>query len=81
MNAQKLELCSMVNEIISPLVRIAKEKDVTLFVDNVQRNMFICADKYLFQRLINNLVSNALDFTKPKGNIKCEINDSEDNIQ
>ena len=79
MNAQKLEFCSMVNEIISPLVRIAKEKEVTLSVENGQRNMFICADKLLFQRMINNLVSNALDFTKPKGNIKVRVNASEDN--
>lgn len=79
MNAQKLELCSMVNKIISPLIRVAKEKEVTLSVENVQRNMFVCADKHLFQRLINNLVTNALDFTNPKGNIKLEINDLEDN--
>ncbi|WP_297423834.1 sensor histidine kinase KdpD [Clostridium sp.] len=79
MNAHKLELYSMVNEIILPLVRIAKEKEVTLSVENEQKTMFICADKLLFQRMINNLVSNALDFTKPKGNIRVRVNASEDN--
>ena len=69
MNFQKVELISMINDFISPLAKMAEDKSITISASAAQEKMFIYADKLLFQRMINNLIFNALDFTEADGTI------------
>lgn len=79
LNIEKLEFCETVNEIIYPLVRIAKEKEIIISIENEKRDILICADRLLLQRMINNIISNAIDFTNKKGNIRVKITATENN--
>lgn len=78
LNKQKLELCKMIDDIVSLFKPIADQKDVMIFTEKKDENIFIYADRELFKRLINNLISNSLDFTSSRGSIKITILKSED---
>ncbi len=78
-HAWKEELGKLLNEAISPLVKIADKKEVTILTEFEEKDILVSADKMLFERLIHNLITNALDFTMPNGVIRVMLNRTEDN--
>jgi signal transduction histidine kinase len=72
-NKQKINLNEMLDKTVSVLIRIADKKEITIFTEKGKEDIFISADLNLVERVFNNLISNALDFTPLKGNIKIII--------
>ena len=75
---QELELNSVIDDVTSLLIRIASEKEVSISIEKKEKDIFIDADRILIERLINNIISNAIDFTNSKGIIKIGISKTEE---
>lgn len=78
-HAGKEELGKLMNEAVTPLVRIADQKEITILMEYEEKNIFVLADKLLFERVIHNLITNALDFTPSNGVIRVILQAEEDN--
>ncbi|MEQ8196472.1 MAG: ATP-binding protein [Clostridiaceae bacterium] len=76
-----LELCNIVEVIEDHVMNLAeyvKAKDVELIFDTTEEEIYVKLDREFIERIILNLISNALKYTPPKGKIlvsvSCEIN-------
>ena len=65
----KVELQSLVDESLRLLKANAREKGVRLNAD-VKKDIFVYADKYMLNSVMQNLISNAVKFTKRSGKVK-----------
>jgi len=72
-NKQKANLCSIVDESVAMLSRIADDKEITIFTEKVNESIFVMADAELIKRVFNNLISNSLDYTPQKGTIRINL--------
>lgn len=63
-----IDLFEMVNSILELLRIHAEEKNINL-ISEVEKSVFIYADKDMINTVLRNLVSNAVKFTKPKGSV------------
>ncbi len=75
----KEELGKLIEEAVSPLVRIAKKKEITILTEFRDQGIFVLADRILFERVIHNLITNAFDFTPPNGIIQVILNRTQEN--
>ncbi len=68
-----LSLCYL-NEFLETLVNnfyeIAVEREIQLSFENHAKNLYVYADKDKLQKIINNLLTNALKYTQKKGLVK-----------
>ncbi|MEN6317083.1 MAG: HAMP domain-containing sensor histidine kinase [Clostridiaceae bacterium] len=76
-NKQKINLNEMLDEKVSILTRIADEKEITICTETGKEKIYISADLNLLERVFNNLISNALDYTPQKGTIKIILTTEE----
>lgn len=75
-NIEKLEVEQTVQEAVEPLFETANNKNITVSV-NIEHSLVTKADKYMFQTVVRNLVSNAIKFTNDGG--KIEVNGISEN--
>lgn len=68
-NPQKVELIQVVSNVISLLEIQAINKDIKI-VDNIEKNLFVLADKNMLATILRNLISNAIKFTHQNGKIE-----------
>ncbi len=67
-NPMHIGLLDVVNEVTDMIDQIGRQKDVTIRKD-ISNDIEILADKDMIATVIRNLVSNAVKFTKPGGEI------------
>jgi Signal transduction histidine kinase len=72
-NKQKINLGEMLDKTVSILIRIADEKEIAIITEKRKEGVFVSADLNLLERVLNNLISNALDFTQQKGDVKISL--------
>jgi CheY-like chemotaxis protein len=72
MKKEKVEVVSIVKEIVTSFSEEAKKKNIDLYFLSSQSELIADVDKYLFTEIIRNLVNNALKFTFA-GNVTVEI--------
>jgi PAS domain S-box-containing protein len=68
-NPENLDLRHIISEVIDFLISSARIKDITINHDMTEKIM-IYADKNMLKTILQNLISNAVKFTRPGGNIK-----------
>ncbi|MFA5011042.1 MAG: ATP-binding protein [Ignavibacteria bacterium] len=68
---QKLNLYSEVNSVIELLISNAIRKRISL-INNVNKDIYIIADVNMLNSILQNLISNALKFTRQDGEVKIE---------
>ena len=66
---QKIELVLQVMDVVSLLEIQAVKKDIHIF-NNVDHNLSVSADENMLNTIFRNLISNAIKFTKPEGEIR-----------
>ncbi|WP_457619084.1 tetratricopeptide repeat-containing sensor histidine kinase [Lutibacter sp.] len=68
-NPQKVELIQVVSNVISLLEIQAINKDIEI-IDNIEKNLFVLADRNMLATILRNLISNAIKFTNQNGKIE-----------
>lgn len=63
------------------VVPFAKSKRLNLIFDTSDEEMYCLIDKELYDRLILNLLSNSIKYSRTNGNIKVELSDLGESIQ
>lgn len=76
-----LQVQSMVSEVAVAYYHEFNKKNIQVQIDLDEKPVFIIADKILFNRVLNNLVQNALKYAKDKFSIHLHLLDNECIIQ
>ena len=74
-------IVEVIEDIVMSLVDYAKTKDVELIFDTNSEEIYIEIDTQLMQRIMLNLISNALKFCKEKGLIEVVIQDEDEFVK
>lgn len=69
-NQQTINLGKLINRTAKLLMCIAAEKNITLKTRLEKEQVVISGDSNLINRVLNNLITNALDYTAPNGTIE-----------
>ena len=76
----KLDLGSLFSKQIKLMQPYAKSKDVTLR-DDIQGEFYINGNKDYLKRLLANLIKNAIDYNKPKGEVIISLQKNKQQIE
>jgi PAS domain S-box-containing protein len=66
---ENIEVCSLINEVAMLFVENTKQKSIEI-TNELDRNIFIKADKAMLSAILRNLISNAIKFSHPDGTIQ-----------
>ena len=66
---QKINFSETMEKILEDYKNLLSEKNIKVS-KNIEQNIFINADKVMIERLLDNLLNNAMKFTKDKINVK-----------
>ena len=78
-NPEPIKLTREINEVINLCRVSAKQKQITI-EQELPEKLPVFADKLMIHTTLRNLISNAIKFTKPFGNIKISASQSEGHI-
>jgi signal transduction histidine kinase/ligand-binding sensor domain-containing protein/AraC-like DNA-binding protein/ActR/RegA family two-component response regulator len=81
---KKGDIVSFINQIVKTFENLAQDKGIHLKMDSVQKEIFTFFDADKVEKIINNLLSNALKFTNRGGSVAVTISliiDNTDNSQ
>ncbi|OGS69215.1 MAG: hypothetical protein A3F91_03575 [Flavobacteria bacterium RIFCSPLOWO2_12_FULL_35_11] len=68
-NPKNINLAQQVSNVVSFLEIQAINKDISI-LNKVEKNVFVKADENMLDTILRNLISNAIKFTQPKGEIQ-----------
>lgn len=68
-NPKNINLAQQVSNVVSFLEIQAINKDISI-LNMVEKNVFVKADENMLDTILRNLISNAIKFTQPKGEIQ-----------
>jgi two-component system, OmpR family, sensor kinase len=74
-NAESFSLMELVHDCVQDFELVASEKDIDVKIVSDSENCFVVADIALIQRVLQNLVSNALRHTPPGHSVTIGISD------
>ena len=66
---QKINFSKKLEKILEDYKNLLNEKNINI-LKNIEKNIFINADKVMIERVIDNLLNNAMKFTKDTINVK-----------
>jgi signal transduction histidine kinase/DNA-binding response OmpR family regulator len=78
LDIQQDNINSLLRVIIASFLSLSQEQKIELFLDEEGQDFILDFDKDKMEKIITNLVSNAIKFTRPGGKINVKINLSED---
>jgi len=67
-----IEMVSLISDTTKLLENSASQKSITIFTE-LPRNMVVFADRAMLGTVLRNLISNAIKFTKPEGQIVISL--------
>jgi len=74
-----VEMVSLINEVTELFGDSVRQKSITIFKE-LPRNMLIFADKAMISTILRNLISNAIKFTHPQGQIVISAESKKDKV-
>ncbi|ATD53772.1 sensor histidine kinase [Clostridium chauvoei] len=81
LNKKNIDIVSMIEGTISCIDRYAKQKNIQLIFDTNEEECIIAADPEVIDRIIMNLISNAIKFSPEYKNIFIDLYVSREEIQ
>jgi len=78
---EPFSITELSHDLIAKFELIAAQKNVTLRLDNPEKNSLVYADVGLVERALQNLIENAIKYTEPKGIITLQLQRKEKNIE
>ncbi|WP_299620691.1 HAMP domain-containing sensor histidine kinase [uncultured Tenacibaculum sp.] len=80
-NKTLFDIISLLQDVLGRYNMISKQKEITLeFKFTLNENRYVYADKILIERVIQNILDNALKFTPNKGFILVSVVEEKENI-
>lgn len=79
-NLVEKNIVEEIEEIVTSLVKYSKTKNVELIFDTSNEEIYIKIDVHLIERIMLNLISNALKFCREKGIIKVIIEEKKETV-
>ena len=79
-NMKVRNIVEVIEEIIASLIDYVKNNEIDLIFDTNNEEIFVELDEEFMQRIIMNLVSNALKFTNINGKIEITINEINEDV-
>lgn len=73
LNFEELSLPELVNECVSEMLYVAKDKDVTIKIDNQLTSKMVHADRVQIKRVIMNLLSNGIKYAFSNSTLNLSI--------
>jgi len=77
---QIINLSYILKEKIKLFAEIAWKHNIKIITNNINKNFYIKIDPYAIDRVINNLIDNAIKYNKKNGIIKISLSGENDNI-
>lgn len=77
---ESTNISNLIGAILKDFEPSASEKNIRIQKDIPSSDLFVLIDRYLFERIFFNLLSNALKFTPKDGNISVILTHSEDQL-
>lgn len=78
---QNYDIIYFIEGICQSVVDFAKQKNIDVIFDTYIEEKVVCFDLDKMERIILNILSNAIKFSKDGGVIKIDIEDNDDNIE
>ena len=79
-NPQQINLSSTINELVEGSNSLAAAKEISLCYNKTEE-VTVYADKDMLKIVLRNLISNAIKFTKPGGNINILAKNEQNQIE
>lgn len=76
----RVEIIGVIENISLSVAKYAQQKGITIIFDTEVEEKIVCCDPYMIERIVLNLISNALKFTDASGFIYINIYDRGDKI-
>lgn len=80
LNLKNSDIIKVIEDITLSVVEYANQKEITLIFDTEIEEKIVAFDSEKFERIILNILSNAIKFTKSGGTINVNVSDSDNNI-
>ena len=74
-NLRVKNIVDVAEDVVTSLVDYAESKEIHLIFDTNEEEIYVNLDDEFMQRIILNLISNAIKFTKPDGTIEVILED------
>ena len=71
---EEIYLYDIINEVVESLQYKAQQEQVNLFIERIDRNLRIRADKNQLRQVLINLVENGIKYNVPQGSVRIELN-------
>ena len=75
-NVEKLNMVELIEEAVDLFQPVAEQKNIAMEINAQRDAIFVNGDKAMLQRVIANLLDNALKYTPKAGHVSIEIRDS-----
>ena len=79
-NLENKNIISIVEDIVTSVASYVEGKDISIVFDTNKEEKFICCDSGKIEKIILNLISNAIKYTREDGKIEVNIDVAEDNV-
>jgi len=80
LNIETFSLMELVHDSVQEFELLSAQKNIKLSVEAANENCYVCADIALIQRVLQNLLGNALEHTPADQSITIRIKDSAENV-
>lgn len=80
LNFEDFSLVELVNECVSEMIYVAKDKGVNILINDITKSQKLEADKVQIKRVIMNLLSNGIKYAFSNSNLHLNIFNTEDLI-
>ena len=77
MNFRDVDIVKLVEDITMSVVKYVENKNINILFDTMIEEKYVMCDKDGIERIILNLISNSIKFTKEEGNILVFIEEEE----
>ncbi len=81
LNKTKLDICEIVRESAAMMYQDIEDAGMTLDVDIPEEQIYVQADKIQFERVVTNLITNAIRHNKPGTEIGVYLQNEDDNTK
>ena len=70
---EEIYLCDIINEVVESLQYKAQQEQVNLFIERIDRNLRIKADKNQLRQVLINLIENGIKYNVSQGSVRIEL--------